>query len=457
MQRTKLQDLREWVANPRRKPLVVWGARQVGKTYLVKELFAKESFADFVYIDLKKDAQTCEFFSTTCDPARYLSYIEAHFGQKVSSATPLILDEVQQCHQAITSLKYFKQDYQDLPVIATGSMVRLSIRHAEMPQPGGKGNVGQDEFLFPVGGFNSVNLFPLTFDEYLLNSNPVILERIQEAYRSCQPLEAYEHEAALDALYTYLSVGGMPEPLDAFLHTGSYIDAKDALREVYENYLADMDTYNVSTETILKTRRLYRSIYAQLSKENKNFKITQVEAGKSNRDYFNAYQWLELARVTLRSSKKEGKLSLPLLEEEKGLFRLYLSDPGLFTYQSGIAQSDFMVKGRRNTLAGVFYESYVADELVAKGIPLFYWEGKGAHEFEFLVEYQGTVLPIDVKKGKGKMNSLAEFRLSNPHSTAIKIHAGNFGYDAEQDILSIPLYAAFALANTLAHQEELPC
>lgn len=448
MERIKLQELKNWLVSDYRKPLVVWGARQVGKSYLIKELFAsdKSLFDDYVYIDLKKDKDAREFFATTSNATDYLQYIEARFGKKISPKVPLIFDEVQQCHQVLSALKYFKQDYPELPVIATGSMVRLSLKHDE-----GK----NDEFLFPVGAINEINIFPLNFEEYLLNTNKVLLDRIKNAYNDKKPLEHYEHELALDALYTFLTIGGLPEALKIFIKDNSYVNATIAIKSIYNNYLSDMDTYNVSTETILKTKRVYKNIFTQLNKENKNFKINQIETGKSNRDYFNAYQWLELARVVYRTRKKSGKITLPLIEEDEGLFRLYLSDAGMFTYQSGINQSEFFVKEKRNTLSGIFYENYVADEFAAKEIPLFYWTGTNSNEFEFVVQNNGKVLPIDVKKSKGTLNSLKVFRNFNPKSTAIKISSNNFGYDQENDILTIPLYEVFLLADDVANNRRL--
>lgn len=451
MERTKLSELKQWYAKKRRKPLVVWGARQVGKTYLVKELFAEREFNDYVYIDLKKDKDAREFFATTSDAEKYLSYIEARYGKKISEKLPLIFDEVQQCHQVLSALKYFKQDYPQLPVIATGSMVRLSIKHEENKNRNGI----KDEFLFPVGAIDSINVYPLSFEEYLLNTNEILLNRIKEAYKQKKPLEQYEHELAIEALYEFLTIGGMPETVSIFIEEKSYVDAKKTLKEIYDNYLADMDTYNVSSETILKTRNVFKNVFAQLNKENRNFKITQIEKGKSNRDYFNAYQWLELARIVYRNRKKSGKVNLPLVEEEEGVFRLYLSDSGMFSYQSKVSQSDFFVKEKRNTLSGIFYENYVATEFVAKDVPLFYWTGNNSNEFEFIIENNGKILPIDVKRGNGKMNSLEAFRKTNPKSTAIKISSNNFGYNTENDILTIPLYEVFLLAEDIANNENL--
>lgn len=440
MERLKLKELEDWKKSAHRKPLIIWGARQVGKTYLVKNLFAKKFFKDFVYIDLKKDEEARRFFETTCDADKYLTYIETRFGKKISPSTLLIFDEVQQCHQVLSSLKYFCQDHPDLPVIATGSLVRLSIKQQNNQK-------SEDEFLFPVGKVDSLNLFPLTFEEYLLNVNPAILKMIKEHFESKTPMENVYHELSMNLLHEYLTIGGLPEALDVFIQEKSYVDATKILKEVYKNYLGDMDSYNISTETILKTRNVYKNIFSQLNKENKNFKVTLIEQGKSNRDYFNAYQWLELSHIIYRCNNLKGHITLPLQEESSGLFRLYLADEGIFTYQSQVSQADFFVKEKRNTLSGVFYENYSACEFAAKGIPLFYWTGKQTHEFEFILCKDGKIFPVDVKKKNGNLASLSEFRTINGKCRAIKISSANFGYNSENDILTIPHYAVFALAE----------
>ena len=438
MKRSKIKEIEYWYNSDNRKPLMVWGARQVGKTYLLKDLFAKK-FQDYIYIDLIKDEEAREFFNTTCDAKKYLDYIEARYNKKISSECPLIFDEVQTSLNVITSLKYFEQDFKNLPVIATGSMVRVAIKTNQ-----------KEDFLFPVGKINSINVYPLTFEEYLLNTNENLIERIRECYKKRQAMESYEHDFLMDLLHKYLSVGGMPEVLNTFIKNDSYVDANKILKDIYDNYLNDMSQYNVSNDTLLKTRNVYNNIFNQLNKENKNFKVSMVEKGKSNRDYFNAYEWLLMSKIVYKSSKLEGNIKLPLTREEgKGLFRLYLSDEGLFTNQSSVNRSDFFVKGQQNKLSGVFYENYVACELSAKDIELFYWCGKNQHEFEFIVVKDGKIIPIDVKKNKGKLNSLSGYREVNENEYAIKISANNFGYDSENRIFTIPLYATFALAEDI--------
>jgi len=446
MERLAIRYLEQWIVSPDRKPLIIWGARQVGKTYLLRTLFMKEH-PKALYIDLAKDEEARSFFSTTSDPDKYLRYIEARYMKKIGPDTPLIFDEMQRCLSVLTSLKYFCQEHKKIPVIATGSMVRLAMMEMQKENK-------DDSFLFPVGSVDSLDLYPLNFEEYLLNVNPVMLDRIRESYRSCRPMEKYEHDLATDLLHDYMSIGGMPEAVDKFIRTGSYVDVSKTLSSIYDNYLADMSQYNISPKMILKTRKVYQSIFSQLNKENRNYKISQTDKGKTNRDYQSTYIWLELARVVHRSLNKTDKVTLPLSDSDSNLFRLYLGDIGMFTYQSGIPFSDFIAKDKRNSLAGVFYENYVADELAAKGIDLYYWTGKSHHEFEFIVPNRGRVVPIDVKKGSGTMNSLKAFRDHNPKELAIKVSSNNFGYDEENMILTIPHYAMFMLAQDLSEDTD---
>ncbi len=443
MERIYLDKILSWYQKKeKRKPLVIWGARQIGKTYLVKEMFAKKYPKDFVYIDLKKDQQAANYFQETVDDEKYLRFIESYYGKVISEDCPLIIDEAQVVPNVLTSLKYFNQDHPELPVLVTGSMVRLALQREKKKEG--------ESILFPVGKIHSLNMYPMGFEEYLLNANKRLLNRIRESYEKRIPLEDYEHDFAMNLLHEYLCIGGLPEVVNAFLENHSYVEAKETLNELYENYIADMSLYNISDEMILKTRNIYRNIFAQLSKENKNFKIASIERGKSNRDYFGAYEWLDFAHVIYRSKRKEGKVTSPLLEEEGGLFRLYLSDCGLFQTQSKVLQSNFLTSEGRNELSGVFYESYVADEFVAKGIPLYYWTGKQQHEFEFIVDINGDICPIDVKKNKGSLNSLKDFREHNKRTTAIKISSNHMGYDKENDILTIPLYMTFLLAKEIS-------
>lgn len=429
--RNKLNELIEWKKSKEKKPLILWGARQVGKSYLIKDLFAKKYFKDYLYIDLKKDEDALNFFKSTSNPDKYISFIEIKYNKKITKDSLLIIDEVQLCHNVLSSLKYFYQDHKDINIIVTGSLVRLSLF-----------NDKNDEGLFPVGKVHSLYLYPISFEEYLYNANKNLYDLIGRCYKNKVPLEDSFHKIANNLLYEFLSIGGMPEVVEKFLENKSYLDAYKIQKDIYTDYINDMSTYSVSISMIMKTKRIYENIFTQLNKENKNFKVSYIDPKKNNRDYMDAYNWLEYSNIIYQSNKLDGKISIPLFLKES-LFRLYLLDVGLFAFQSKVDQSDFFVENKRNTLSGIFFENYIACELKSNDIPLFYWKGKNDFEFEFIVQSENTIIPIDVKKNKGRLNSLNNFRSYNPINLAIKIGNYNLGYDKENKILTVPLYMAF--------------
>ena len=171
MERIATQKLVEWNNNTRRKPLIVWGARQVGKTYLIKDIFAENYYKDnYIYIDCKIEDEISDFCSQTANPEKIIEYISLHKGRQINENTLLIFDEVQECPNIVSSLKYFCQNFRQIPVIATGSMVRVKIQRETHK----RGGVGNGRFLFPVGKINQITIYPMTFDEFLMNSNIVL-------------------------------------------------------------------------------------------------------------------------------------------------------------------------------------------------------------------------------------------------------------------------------------------
>lgn len=444
MKRNALQDLVTWNNSKNRKPLIVWGARQTGKTYLIKELFAKKYFPNsYVYIDLRLEDGIREYCSQTVNPKQIIDYIELSKQTKINANTLLIFDEVQECPGIITSLKYFCQDYSDIPVIATGSMVRIKLKRINND----KKNINQ--FLFPVGKINQLTLYPMTFDEYLQNVNEPLLNKIKESYQIQQPLEQSVHELALNYVYKFMLIGGMPEALDYFIKTDDYLGAREILTDLYDNYLSDMQLYQISNETIIRTQHVYQNIHAQLNKNSKNFKVSQIESGKRNRDFQNAIDWLTMSHVVYKAQHLQDHITFPLTEKNEGLYRLYLADIGMFSYQSGLDGTQFLSNDANNTLSGIFFENYFACELIAKGNKLFYWTAKTNAEFEFVSQVVNYAIPMDVKKGRGVLNSLEKFKQYNSLKIAIKISKNNLGYDPKNKILTVPLYDAFLVAENI--------
>ena len=447
MERTALQKLTDWDSNKRKKPLIVWGARQVGKTYLILELFAKKYYPNrYVYVDCKKEDEIRAFCSGTANAEKIIEYISLRKGQQLNEQTLLIFDEVQECPNILSSLKYFCQDYREIPVIATGSMVRIKLQR-ETHKRGARDN---DKFLFPVGKINQMTVYPMTFDEFLMNSNQMLFDAVQNAYERRQPLERQIHELVMEHVYKYLLVGGMPEAVEAYIDGGNLLESREILKVLYDNYLADMELYQASQESVLRSRALFQNIYRELNRESKNFSPGLIEEKSKTRDYATSIQWLTMAHVVNQSFQLKEHVTMPLMPDSDSSFRLFLGDIGMFSYQSGINAASFVSSERENTLSGIFFENFVANELIAKEHKLFYWRGKSSAELEFIVESDNRLYPIDVKKGRGTLNSLEKFSNHNKFEYAIKVSKNNYGYDREQKLLTIPLYFIPFVAKDLA-------
>ena len=447
MERNATQKLIEWNNNKRRKPLIVWGARQVGKTYLIRDIFAETYYKDnYIYIDCKIEDEISSFCSGTANAEKIIEYISLLKGKKITPDTLLIFDEVQECPNIISSLKYFCQDFRQIPVIATGSMVRIKIQRETHK----RGCADNNKFLFPVGKINQITIYPMTFDEFLMNSNRMLYETVKKAYESRKPLDSKIHELAMEQVYKYLLVGGMPEAVEAYIDGENLFESREILKVLYDNYLSDMDLYQASREAVLRSRALFSNIYQELNKESKNFSPGLIEEKSKTRDFATSIQWLTMAHIVNQSYQLKEHITMPLMPEHEGNFRLFLGDIGMFSYQSGINAASFISSERENTLSGIFFENFVAGELIAKGHKLFYWKGRASAELEFIVESANTLYPIDVKKGRGTLNSLAKFANHNKFEYAIKVSKNNYGYDDGQKLLTVPFYFFPFVAQDLA-------
>lgn len=446
MERIALQKLIDWNNHKRRKPLMVWGARQVGKTYLIRELFAETYYKNnYIYVDCKIEDEIRAFCLKTANAEKIIEYISLHKGKQITEHTLLIFDEVQECPNIISSLKYFCQDFREIPVIATGSMVRIKLQRETHK----RGSQDNNKFLFPVGKINQITIYPMTFDEFLMNSNQMLYNAIKQAYEKKQPLERQIHELAMEQVYKYLLIGGMPEAVEAYIDDHNILESREILKVLYDNYLSDMELYQASQEAILRSRALFQNIYKELNKESKNFSPGLVKENSKTRDYATSIQWLTMAHIVHQSFQLKEHITLPLQANSENYFRLFLGDIGMFSYQSGINATLFISNESQNTLSGIFFENFVANELIAKEHKLFYWRGKVSSELEFIVESNHKLYPIDVKKGRGTLNSLEKFSNHNQFAFAIQISKNNYGYHPKQKLLTIPFYFISFVAKDL--------
>lgn len=452
MERTALKQIVDW-SESRTKPLVVYGARQIGKTYLIKNIFAERYYkGNYIYIDFKKDEEARSFIngngtstSAIVDAKKIIEYFSLRENRTIDKNTLLIFDEVQEALPIITSLKYFKQDFKEIPVIVSGSMVRIKIKREH--------NIGMQHksegFFFPVGAIHEIVMHPLSFEEFLLNYNKFLYEAVVNAYKTKTPMNSAYHEMALDALYKYLLVGGMPENVQMFLDKEPLLKVRKNIISIFDDYLNDMELYQASKESIIRSKLLLQSIYSQLNKESKNFKASLFGKDLRTRDFKSPIDWLITANVLYQSYQLKENITSPLCPASESDFRLYLMDLGFLAYQSGINMATFIDPNAKNSLSGVFFENYIANELQAKNVPLFFWKGKGNAEFEFVIQDGNYFIPIDVKKGKDKLNSISKFKEHNKYVCSVKVSANNLGYDSNTKISTVPLYMFFAYLNDL--------
>ena len=236
---------------------------------------------NYIYIDCKIEDEIREFCSKTVNAEKIIEYVSLFKGKKITGKTLLIFDEVQECPNIVSALKYFCQDFRQVPVIVTGSMVRIKIQRETHK----RGAADNGKFLFQVGKINQITVYPMTFDEFLMNSNPVLYEAAKKAYGERKPLDFKIHELATEQVYKYLLVGGMPEAVDVYVEEGDLLESREILKALYDNYFSDMDLYQASREAVLRSRALFSNIYKELNKESKNFSPGMLEEKSKTRDF----------------------------------------------------------------------------------------------------------------------------------------------------------------------------
>lgn len=457
MERKCLSKLINWNKN-RLKPLMIYGPRQVGKTYLIKELFAEKYYKNkYIYVDCKIDIKFRDFIngaeentSPVVDAKKIIEYLSVHLERKIDEHTLLIFDEVQEAVPLITALKYFKQDFPKIPVIVSGSMVRMKIIRTQQYA----NRYGKQDFFYPVGAVQIINLYPVTFEEFLQNYNVFLYRKIIDCYANKKPLDRAFHDLALEVLYKYLLVGGMPENVQSFLDGKPILSIRENIKSIFNDYLNDMELYQASKESIIRTKLIFNSIYGQLNKESKNFKPSLISKELVHRDLMSPIDWLITSGIVYKSEQVKEYVTLPLVATDDYNYRLYLLDPGLLAYQSGIDMTSFIDNTFKNELFGTLFENYVACEFMANDINLFFWKSKREYEFEFLLNDSNTIIPVDVKKGKKGLKSLEKFKEHNKFNYALKVSSNNYGYDEERKILTIPLYMLFAYINDIESKKN---
>lgn len=422
MYRESIKDLIKWKESQRRKPLIIEGARQVGKTWIVKD-FAKNHYRNLAYINFEEQVFMRSLFATDYDVNRIIEAISAATHETCTPGDTLIfLDEIQEAESGITALKYFRENAPEYHVIAAGSLLGLELHKHQS---------------FPVGKVQLMTLYPMSFLEFLMAMNESALAKfIQEKDWTNINLFAPKLQ---DLLRKYYFVGGMPEAVLSFSETGDWQEVREIQNEILQGYDRDFSKH-APNDIVPRIRMLWDSIPSQLSKENRKFIYGLVKQGARAREYEIAMQWLIDGGIIHKVSNVTAP-RIPLKSyEDKSAFKLFVVDIGLLGAMYNL-DSETIVNGNRifTEFKGALTVQYVLQQLILKHTPYYYSKANSQQEIDFLIEQSGTVIPIEVKAEENlKAKSLRQFVEDNKSDTAYRVSMSP--YRKEDWLTNIPLY-----------------
>lgn len=427
MKRDIYQNLIDWKSSTRRKPLLLQGARQTGKTYILKE-FGQKEYSQIHYFNFEEDSQLTHFFDRDVHPSRIITDLSAYRNRDIHPHKDLIIfDEIQVSNKALNSLKYFQEESNEFHIAAAGSLLGV-----KMSSPGS----------FPVGKVNFLNIQPLSFLEFLDALGQTKYRQILEKITSFNPLPVPIHEDLITYLQKYYFVGGMPEAVKHYAQTEKLPEIREIQKEIINSYVLDFAKHAPSSD-IPKLTLIWDSLVLYLARENKKFMFSALKKGARAREYENALIWLENAGLIHRVTAVEHS-AFPLEHyADRECFKVYCLDIGLL---GALAKTPVNIQNFEKLIfteyAGAFVENYTAQQLKkATQKNLYYWRSKkGAAEIDFLCEIDNNICPLEVKSGVNpKSKSLYSYNQQfNPPYLA-RTTLLNFKKDGK--ICNIPLYA----------------
>ncbi|MDP1608740.1 MAG: ATP-binding protein [Chlamydiales bacterium] len=425
MKRDIYRSLDEWKQSARRKPLVVNGARQVGKTYALKH-FGKTAYEKMAYLNFEKDEKLGGYFEGTLDPKQLIRILSIHTEVEIEPhRTLLILDEIQECPKALNSLKYFCEEASEYHVVAAGSL--LGVKTA-----GEKG--------FPVGKVNFLHMYPLTFFEFLDALGQEKTRIFLEEYSAYEPLPHPMHEKIIEILKLYFFIGGMPEAVAEYAKSEKIQVVREIQEEILSAYEKDFAKHAPAHE-IMKITTVWKQVHRQLAKENKKFIFAAIRKSARGRDYEEAIQWLSDAGLIHKSHLVESPKFPLSAYADNDIFKIFLLDIGLLGAQSSLSPQTILDGDLLFTeFKGALTENYVAQELIAtKHKPPYYWASEGIAEVDFLIEEDRAIYPLEVKAGASqKKKSLLVYNQKYAPSKLVRATTMNLKHDG--DIYNYPLY-----------------
>lgn len=434
MYREIINDLIKWKSNTRRKPLLLTGVRQCGKTYIVEE-FARDHFDSYVCVNFEESTNVSAVFDYDFDVDRIITEIERIYRVKIVPGKTLVFfDEVQECPRAITALKYFCENKRDLHLICAGSLLGVALK--------------EENISFPVGKVNRMQLYPMNFKEFVIaNGRQDLIDTFSDWHPDREIPELYllPMKTLLKEFYV---VGGMPEAVKTWVGSHDTDEVEEVLREILNDYADDFSKHAPASE-LPKIRWIWESVPVQLAKENNKFVFSHVKEGKRSAELENALQWLSDAGLITQLFLVE-KPELPLSGfADRTYFKVYMSDIGLLRVKSNVSastildESDLYVRYK-----GAFSENYVLNELKAIGIEPYFWRSGNSAEIDFIYEKNSELIPVEVKSADNtQAKSYKQFCKKYAPGFGFKLSGKNIADNMYEKTktYSIPLYLTWNL------------
>ncbi len=428
--------LKEWKQSKTRKPLLIFGARQVGKTYALLN-FGKTSFDNYVHIDFPKDASASSIFEKSLDPSKIISTIEALSHKQIKPENTLIIfDEIQLCERALTSLKYFCEEAPQYFIAAAGSLLGVKLR---------------ENGSFPVGKVDMLTLHPIDFEEFLWANGEeklsLIIEECTSTLEFC-PL----HEEALAKYREYLLVGGMPDAVNCFISNQNIASCFDSVRakqtEINQSYIADV-VKHAPSNLVPRILDVWQNMPAQLAKENSKFQYKAIRSGARASLYEEPVAWLLAAAVASKCARVTEPVAPLGIFEDAQSFKLYLADTGILASTFDALPADVLPQSSKSSrFRGALAENYVMQQLLSADVKPYYWGTPSKQEVDFVArDKKGDIIPIEVKSGSNvRANSLSAYREKYNPPYVARLSTKNFG--EHKFVKSYPLYSACYYAKS---------
>lgn len=426
MERKIIGQLKSWKENPERKPLILLGARQVGKTWVMKH-FGQTEFQNVAYINCDEEPLAKELFAADYNIPRILLTLQAITGTNIEAGKTLIIfDELQEVERGLHSLKYFQENAPEYHVMAAGSLLGITL---------GKGQ------SFPVGKVNTMHLYPMDFGEFLMAAGEADL---------CNLLHQPDWEILkilstkyIDLLRQYYYVGGMPEVVDHFIQHHDLQEVRNKQREILDAYRRDISKHTTPMES-MRIGQVLQSLPSQLARENKKFIYNVLKKGARAAEYELAIQWLMDAGLVHKVSRVK-ELQMPVkFYEDLSAFKLFLLDCGLLGCMTEASASQMLVGDNVfKEFKGAFTEQFVLQQLVAQGFSPYYWSSdKTPAEIDFVLQTDQRVIPVEVKAEENvRARSMSEYIKSHPEYSLKGLRISMMGYQDQDWMENIPLYA----------------